>query len=68
MESDEFESPAVAALREFRERVAQDTVLPAPVKAALAEDLASASPHAFGQLKAAIAAHVQSHENRNPES
>jgi len=67
MESDEFESPAAGALREFRDRVAQDPTLPAPIKAALTEDLASATPHAFERLKAAVLAHVQTHENRNPE-
>lgn len=65
MESDEFESPAAAALREFRDRVAQDAGLPGPIKAALTEDLASATPHAFERLKAAIPAYVQAHENRN---
>jgi hypothetical protein len=67
MQSDEFESPAAAALREFRDRVAQDAVLPAPIKAALTEDLASATPDAFERLKAGLPAQVQSHENRNPE-
>jgi len=67
MQSDEFEFPAAAALRKFRDRVAQDAVLSAPIKAALTEDLASATPHDFERLKAALLAQVQSHENRNPE-
>jgi hypothetical protein len=67
MQSDQFESPAAAALREFRDRVAQDAVLPVAIKAALTEDLASATPHAFERLKAALPAQAQSDENRNPE-
>jgi len=67
MESDEFESPAVAALREFRDRVAQDAALSGAIKLALSEDLASAAPHVFDRLKAAILAQVQPHENSNSE-
>lgn len=63
MQNDEFETPAAEALKQFRDRVANDTGLPETVKSAVLEDIAGASPHAFERLEASLDAEAKPHEN-----
>jgi|HubBroStandDraft_6_1064221.scaffolds.fasta_scaffold358041_2 hypothetical protein len=65
MDQNEFETPAAAALSQFRDRVEHDSALSASIKAAVLKDLESAKPHAFERLMAALSAEVKAHEDRN---